>query len=264
MTRQLSTAVIPTQPFHTSAKVVIMNWSLKGRFYQTKCMKHKNQKGFTLIELLIVIAIIAILSVVVILSLNPVELLRQARDSNRISDMATLRSAISLYLVDVSSTAIGTSTVCYISLATTTFATISSTNATWSAPTTAQCTNWMVTAASVVATSSRGITSMPGSGALTGWLPINFSAISSGSPIGQEPIDSINSGGTSGCSGLNSSVTISNCSLFYSYIMSGSNYKLAAFMESAKFAEGGGSAVTSNDGGLNSYVYEAGTTISSL
>ena len=38
-------------------------------------MKNKNRKGFTLIELLIVIAIIAVLSVVVILSLNPAELL---------------------------------------------------------------------------------------------------------------------------------------------------------------------------------------------
>ena len=58
--------------------------------------KHK-QKGFTLIELLIVIAIIAILAVVVVLTLNPAELLRQARDSNRISDFATIKSALALY-----------------------------------------------------------------------------------------------------------------------------------------------------------------------
>src|SRR5271154_4705198 len=67
-----------------------------------KNMKNsKNRSGFTLIELLVVIAIIAILAVVVILTLNPAELLRQARDSNRVSDFATLKSSIGLYAADV-------------------------------------------------------------------------------------------------------------------------------------------------------------------
>jgi len=43
------------------------------------------RSAFTLIELLIVIAIIAILSIVVILVLNPAQLLKQSRDSNRVS-----------------------------------------------------------------------------------------------------------------------------------------------------------------------------------
>jgi prepilin-type N-terminal cleavage/methylation domain-containing protein len=58
------------------------------------------RRGFTLIELLVVIAIIAILAVVVVLTLNPAELLRQSRDSNRVSDMATLTSALNLYNTD--------------------------------------------------------------------------------------------------------------------------------------------------------------------
>src|ERR1700679_2456531 len=74
----------------------------------------KTKKGFTLIELLVVIAIIAILSVVVILTLNPAELLRQSRDSNRISDLSVTKSAISFYLASVSTPSIGTSTVCYV------------------------------------------------------------------------------------------------------------------------------------------------------
>ena len=79
--------------------------------------KNKSTRsGFTLIELLVVIAIIAILSVVLILTLNPAELLRQARDSNRVSDLATLKSAISLYLADVSSPSIiGSNTHCMTS-----------------------------------------------------------------------------------------------------------------------------------------------------
>src|SRR5438132_8218990 len=82
--------------------------------------KFRQNKAFTLIELLVVIAIIAILSVVVILTLNPAELLRQSRDSNRISDLATLKSATSLYLVDVANYNLGSSTVCYLGLTTTT------------------------------------------------------------------------------------------------------------------------------------------------
>ena len=50
---------------------------------------------------MVVIAIIAILSVVVILTLNPAELLRQSRDSNRISDLSVTKSAIAFYLASV-------------------------------------------------------------------------------------------------------------------------------------------------------------------
>src|SRR5512140_3584902 len=59
-----------------------------------------NKKGFTLIELLVVIAILAVLTTTVVLVLNPAELVRQARDSTRISDLSSLNSAIALYLTD--------------------------------------------------------------------------------------------------------------------------------------------------------------------
>ncbi len=213
------------------------------------------KKGFTLIELLIVIAIIAVISVVIILSLNPAELLRQARDSNRISDMATLKSALSLYLTDVIIPNLGTSTICYASNSTTTFAVVSSTGS-WTAPATAaNCAYWFSTASTTntIATTSRLTTG-------NGWLPVNLAGISSGSPLSQEPIDPKNQGGDSTCTG--SSPALSSCSLFYSYITSGTSFKLAAFMESAKFYKGGASDVTSKDGGNNPYVYEQGTGLS--
>ena len=56
------------------------------------------KKGFTLIELLIVIAILAILATVVVLVLNPAQLLAEARDGQRLSDMSSVSSAINLYL----------------------------------------------------------------------------------------------------------------------------------------------------------------------
>src|SRR5271156_4496627 len=78
---------------------------VKGRSFARIMKNKKNKRGFTLIELLVVIAIIAILSVVVILTLNPSALLRQARDSNRVSDFATFKSSIGLCSADVATTA---------------------------------------------------------------------------------------------------------------------------------------------------------------
>ncbi len=226
------------------------------------------KKGFTLIELLIVIAIIAVLSVVVILSLNPLELLRQARDSNRISDIATLKSAVALYLTDVSSPYVGTSTYCYISNSTATIAVVASSTGSWTAPTTTPgCANWFPTNTTTTfmnATTTRTIgTSTAAAGAAgTGWVPVNLAGISSGSPLAQEPIDPVNQGGNASCSGASSTVSLANCPLFYSYIVSGTNFKLAAFMESKKFANGGSGDVVSKDGGYNPYVFEQGINLS--
>ncbi len=66
------------------------------------------KKGFTLIELLIVIGILGILAAAIIVVLNPGELLAQARDGQRLSDLDSIRAAISLYLSDVSSPTLGT------------------------------------------------------------------------------------------------------------------------------------------------------------
>ena len=67
----------------------------------TKSKKQKN--GFTLLELLIVIAILAILSAALVLILNPAESMKKSRDTQRISDLSTLKTAIGLYLTTVSS-----------------------------------------------------------------------------------------------------------------------------------------------------------------
>jgi prepilin-type N-terminal cleavage/methylation domain-containing protein len=216
-------------------------------------MKRKNQKAFTLIELLIVIAIIAVLATVVILSLNPAELLRQARDSNRESDMATFKSSIALYLADQSIPVLGTAGVCYLGIATgTSFYTPNAGATGWGATT--SCTAWMSTGLYASDTIARGI-----AGGASGWLPVNFSAISSGSPIGEEPIDPINQVGSSGCS----ATSLSSCGLFYSYVMSGTNYKLAAFMESLKYASGSQDVeLNTADGGINNDAYESGTNLS--
>lgn len=67
---------------------------------KTAQKKLASAKGFTLVELIVVIAIIAILAAVLLLVINPVELLRRGRDATRLSDMATLQQAISVELQD--------------------------------------------------------------------------------------------------------------------------------------------------------------------
>ncbi|OGZ01287.1 MAG: hypothetical protein A3B13_03285 [Candidatus Liptonbacteria bacterium RIFCSPLOWO2_01_FULL_45_15] len=185
------------------------------------------QKGFTLIELLVVIAILSILAVAVILTLNPAQMLKQARDSQRISDMSTLKSAIGLYLADVTSPSMGTSTNCYVS---------------FSGSSATACTGRM-TATTVVTTTAANAGSTTGAG----WIPINFTAISSGSPLGAEPVDPIN-----------------NATYFYSYATNGSSnfqFEINADMESTRYAASGTTDVESTDGGSSSTVYEVGSSL---
>ncbi len=67
------------------------------RTAQKFTLKHQtNKEGFTLIELLVVIAIIAIIAAVVAILINPVELTKRGRDSNRLTDLANLQQAINV------------------------------------------------------------------------------------------------------------------------------------------------------------------------
>ena len=78
-----------------------------------------HNKAFTLIELLIVVAIIAVLAIVVVLVLNPGQLLMQSRDSNRLSDLANIQTAMNLYLADAGSNGtanIGSPATVYVSI----------------------------------------------------------------------------------------------------------------------------------------------------
>lgn len=74
------------------------------------------KKGFTLIELLVVIGILAILTAAVVVVLNPAELLRQSRDAQRLSDLDSVRSAISLYLATASLPALGAGPECTVGI----------------------------------------------------------------------------------------------------------------------------------------------------
>ena len=168
------------------------------------------RKGFTLIELLVVIAVIAILSVVVVLTLNPAEMLRQARDATRLSDMEILAQAISYSRSDTAPPGLGTSSTTYVSLLDALATTTAGSN----------CSSLGLSSSSngyaYHCTGSAYSRSVNGNG----WVPINFSTLSMGSPLTQLPLDPID---------------ISSTNEFYQYVTDGAAWEVAATPESQKY-----------------------------
>ncbi|MEK7479015.1 MAG: type II secretion system protein [Patescibacteria group bacterium] len=183
-------------------------------------IKEKSVKGFTLIELLVVIAILAVLATAVVLIINPAELIRQGRDSTRLSDLDSLNTALSLYLADVDPV-------------------VSSLGA--CSATAARCTVASASSTFAVRTtcSTQAGTGVDG----TGWLDVNLGSISGGSPLPRLPLDPANEG-------------VFN----YQYGCDNTNdwYEINAKMESDKYERGGGADVESTDGGHNVTSYEVG------
>lgn len=196
------------------------------------------RRGFTLIELLVVIAIIAILAVVVVLVLNPGQLLAQSRDANRVSDLATLTSAMGVYITDQSMVglSLGSSSVAYPSLPDPTATTTAGSNCgTLGLPSLSGGWNYQCAGPNYYRSTND-----------TGWIPINFQNISSGAPFGSLPVDPTNQ---------------TSSGLYYTYETNGSQYEFTAGMESKKYQQGGSNDVVSTDGGQYNDLYEKGTNL---
>jgi len=180
------------------------------------------KRGFTLLELLIVIGILAILSTTMILVINPAELLKKARDSQRISDLSTVKTVIAYYLTVVASPSIGATATSYNNVSTS----VSCTGFTGAATSTAQTVDG------------------------NGWIPISFTSISDGSPIPSLPLDP------------NPTAYNATTGRYYVYLVSANTtYELVANMESDYYKNGGTSDVESKDGGKISALYEVGTNL---
>ena len=190
------------------------------------------RKGFTLLELLVVIATIATLAVVVVLTLNPTELLRQARDSNRLSDLSRIDIAVGLAKAE--NLPLGNASTVYVSLPDPTLSTgATSTCGLFDLP--SLPTGW-----TYQCSSPENYRNVNG----TGWIPIAFNMIPSGSPFGSLPIDPINT---------------SSSYLFYTYTTDGTHYEITAHNESQKYQP-----TMWNDGGRYTDLYEQGTSLSLL
>ncbi|MDP1706260.1 MAG: LamG-like jellyroll fold domain-containing protein [bacterium] len=161
------------------------------------------RSSFTLIELLVVIAILAILSVTVVLVINPADIIRQTRDSTRLTDLNNLNKAIGVFTVSNAGSFVGTSTVIYVSVPDS-----SDTCANLNLPALPGSYTYHCVA-SASSTKNNG----------TGWVPIDFTQISYGAAISKLPIDPVNSTTTGE---------------YYSYIPGGS-WELNGILTSNKY-----------------------------
>ena len=181
-------------------------------------------KGFTLIELLIVIGILAVLATITVLVLNPAQLFAQARDSQRLSDLGSIKGAIALYLTTKSAPDLGSDTGGGF-----------------------QCSDDTTVANRRYAASIDGTTSPfvvstidepthSGEFATTGagWVAVNLGDTTGGSPLPAIPRDPNN-----------------DATYFYAYACDNTakTFELDANMESTRYACGGDDDVESTDGG---------------
>jgi len=207
------------------------------------------KKGFTLLELLIVIGILAILSSVTVLVLNPAELLRQARDTQRINDLGAINNALALYSgtaasIDLDgSGGLGTR----YSHASYSGGGVSGGSGTASATAAFGASNCAGDVSTVATSANRTVLG-------SGWLPVDFGDISGGTPLAVLPVDP--------STGVNATVsTVDDWPLIYWYEGStaSTTWELAAKMESTRYKKGGTNDVSTNDGGTCDHWYEIGT-----
>ena len=217
----------------------------------------KSQSGFTLLELLIVIGILGVLSTALVIVLNPAEAIKKARDAQRISDLNTLKRVMGIYAVGTSNPKMtgANNTGCKGTTSVDTSYQTASDHIYYSYPsdtgaiTATQLDGVTFSAGGVVQVTKENLGKVDS----TGWLPIDFTTLSGGSPISALPVDPVN--------------TISDLSkptltdLVYRYVCSEKTlmYEIDAVFESEAFT------ITdlkmAKDGGNNDSYYEVGTNL---
>ncbi len=167
-----------------------------------------SDNGFTLIELLIVIGILAILVAAVVVVLNPSQLLAQARDANRLSELTAANSALNLYTQDAAGSA-------FLGTASTTYVSVPDPAATTSAG--SNCSSLGFPPTGYHCAGPNFYRNTDG----TGWIPVNFSTMSVGSPLPALPVDPVNT---------------TSSGDYYRYTTDGTaSWTLSAIPESAKY-----------------------------
>lgn len=205
-------------------------------------VRHQLKRGFTLIELIIVITILITLGVVIVALIDPAEILAQSRDSQRISDLATLKGASQLVLA--AGVPSNYSTVCYNTAA-----------PTGSNQPTANIYTTLMTA---VGASGYGTTATSSAQLVdgNGWVRIDYRTPSTGKALTSLPLDPTNA--------LSSGLYYRwGCNKFSSYL-----YEVDAALESEKYKPSCTATncddKASKDGGNSATRYEAGNTLDIL
>lgn len=214
--------------------------------------KSTRNQGFTLLELLIVIAIIAILSVILVLVLDPAETLKKSRDSQRMSDLSTIKTALGLYSTSTTTPFMGGASSNTACKGTTANETYQATDKIFYSAT--PITDTLLDGSSTVSTPSANA-SVSASVDGTGWLPVNLASLPGGSPISNLPIDPVNTV---------TAAAVTSTDLVYRYVCSEKTlkYEIDARLESAAYTVDDNKM--SKDGGNNSNYYEVGTDLNLL
>lgn len=251
----------------------------------TPSLRSENGKavGFTLLELLIVIGIMVILGTVLVLVLNPAETLKKARDNQRISDLATLKTAVGLYVTEKTSPTLDNSNVFgSTDLAATNGFCLNNTpniraRISYSlANATVSSTVNVAEGADVTASSVFSATTGAGEGAYlypattavaqlvdgTGWIPVKFTDIAGGSPLSNLPVDPTNT--------VTTKTAPTNADLVYRYTCQDAAtspapsfvFELNAVLESTAYTSTDNKMA--KDGGDNDSYYEVGTSLKLL
>lgn len=219
----------------------------------------QKKRGFTLLELLIVITILSILTLVIVLFINPVEILKKSRDVQRMSDLATLKTAVALHLQDRSTNSLGGSTYCGSGALSDT--TLAATSAHITIADTTPATGATFTTGGTGCATSGGYNATTTADMFKnngqGWIPyVNFSAFTGGAPIEKLPVDPINTA-TAGTCGVDS--------YYYRYGCTTSNtFEIDATLESDTYKLGGTDTKPNKDGGNSEMRFEVGTDLSIL
>ncbi len=181
-------------------------------------------KSFTLIEILIVLSIIAVLSTVLITIIQPAEIFKNARDTQRINDLKNIEKTINLMLINNQSfneKQYASPNIVYVSLQ----------------DSSTICSSWLSQLPLLPYGWSYQCSENPNNLDGTGWIPIPFSQnylIN----IPKLPTDPIN-----------------KPPYFYTFTVGGS-YELTAALESE--SNKGKEELGGNDQGDNNFIYEVG------
>lgn len=216
----------------------------------------QKSKGFTLLELLIVVSIIAILSVALVLVLDPAETLRKSRDSQRISDLSTIKTALGIYLTSTTTPYLGGNAANTACKTTPTAAYASGDNIFYSISSGAATLADATIDGGTVSVPLHVQVATPALTDATGWIPVNLDSLTGGSPISNFPVDPVNTVATVSA--------IASTDLVYRYACSITPlaFEIDAQLESTTYTVSDNKKTS--DGGNNSNYYEVGTNLKIL